>query len=70
LTSIGNPIAAGSSAPSTDESASTGTPASRIIALARIFEPIASIAAGDGPIHVRPASITAWANGADSARKP
>ena len=34
----------------------------RISALASIFEPIAAIAAGGGPIHVSPASMTAWAN--------
>ena len=39
---------------------SRGAPArrrARISALASIFEPIAAIAAGGGPIHVRPASI-------------
>ena len=70
LTSSGKPIAATSSTPSTLESGSTGTPAARISALASIFEPIAAIAAGGGPIHVSPASTTAWANAADSARKP
>ena len=54
----------------TEESSSTGTPASRISAFASTFEPIAAIASGDGPIHVRPASITCWAKAADSARKP
>ena len=70
LTSIGKPTAAMSSAPSTLESGSTGTPAARIIALASIFEPIAAMASGGGPIHVNPASITARAKSADSARKP
>ena len=59
-----------SSTPSTLESASTGTPAARISALAPTFEPIASMAEGEGPIHVSPASSTFWANAADSARKP
>ena len=47
-----------------------GTPASRIAARAAVFEPISSIAAGGGPIHVRPASSTVRANAAFSARKP
>ena len=47
-----------------------GTFASAIRTRELIFEPIASIALGGGPIHVRPASITAVANGALSARKP
>ena len=34
------------------------------------LSPSASIAAGGGPIQVSPASITAWANSAFSARKP
>ena len=38
----------------------------RISRLASIFEPIAAIAAGGGPIHARPASTTAWANAAFS----
>ena len=67
LTSAGSPI---SSSDSTVLSGSTGTPAARIIALAPIFEPIASIAAGGGPIHVRPASVTVRAKPAFSARKP
>ncbi len=70
LTSNGNPTAAMSSAPSTDESGSTGTPAARINALASIFEPIAAMADGGGPIQISPASMTAWANAADSARNP
>ena len=47
-----------------------GTPAARIAARAAVFEPISSIAAGGGPIHVRPASSTVRANAAFSARKP
>ena len=57
-------------ADSTLESGSTGTPAARINRFASIFEPIAVIAAGGGPIHVRPASITDWANAAFSLRNP
>ena len=37
---------------------------------ARVFSPISSIAAGGGPIHVSPASSTARAKPAFSARKP
>ena len=50
--------------------ASTGTPAASISCLASIFEPIASIASGDGPTQVSPASITARAKSAFSDRKP
>ena len=39
-------------------------------ARASVFEPIASIASGEGPTQTRPASITARANPAFSARKP
>ena len=35
-----------------------GTPAARIAVRAAVFEPISSIAAGGGPIQVRPASST------------
>ena len=38
--------------------------------LARVFEAIASIADGGGPIHRRPAPCTARANSAFSDRKP
>jgi hypothetical protein len=38
--------------------------------LASIFEPMAAMAAGGGPIQVRPASMTACANAAFSERKP
>ena len=48
----------------------TGTPAAAISRLASIFEPIAAIASGGGPIHVSPASITAAAKAAFSDRKP
>ena len=47
-----------------------GTPAACIAWRARVFEPISSIAAGGGPIHVSPASSTARANAAFSARNP
>ncbi len=38
--------------------------------LALALSPRASMAAGGGPIQVSPASITAWAKSAFSARKP
>ena len=41
-----------------------------MISLARIFEPIASIEAGVGPIHVNPASSTERAKSAFSDKKP
>ena len=47
-----------------------GTPASRIAVLARVFEPISSIASLGGPIQVRPEASTARAKAAFSARKP
>ena len=56
---------AGSVAPGT-----IGTPASAMISRARVFEPIASIASGGGPIQVMPASSQARAMSAFSARKP
>ena len=55
---------------STVLSGSTGTPAPRINRFASIFEPIAAIAAGGGPIQFSPASITDWANAAFSLRNP
>ena len=45
-------------------------PAAPISRFASIFEPIAAIAAGGGPIHVNPASPTAPAKVAFSDRKP
>ena len=48
----------------------TGTPAPCMSRRASIFEPIASIASGGGPIQVIPASPQARANAAFSARKP
>ena len=47
-----------------------GTPAAFIAVRASVFEPISSIAAGGGPIHVSPASSTLRANAAFSARNP
>ena len=58
-------LSAGSVAPGT-----IGTPAARIRSRAAIFEPIASIASGGGPIQVSPASSTARAKAAFSARNP
>ena len=48
----------------------TGTPAALILSLAEIFDPIASIASGGGPIQTIPAFSTARANSAFSERKP
>ena len=48
----------------------TGTPAASIRARARSLPPISSIASGDGPTQVSPASATARANSALSDRKP
>ena len=48
----------------------TGTPAARMRSRAAIFEPIASIASGGGPIQTSPASSTRRANSAFSARNP
>ena len=58
-------LSAGSVAPGT-----IGTPAARIRSRAAIFEPMASIASGGGPIQVSPASSTALAKSAFSARNP
>ena len=67
FTSAGTPISANDS---TVLSGSTGTPEVRIKRFASIFEPIAAIALGGGPIHVNPASTTDWANAAFSLRNP
>ncbi len=48
----------------------TGTPAAATVALAAILSPIASIAAGGGPMKVSPAPAQARANAAFSDRKP
>ncbi len=47
-----------------------GTPAARIAARAAVLFPISSIASGGGPIQTSPASSTARAKAAFSARKP
>ncbi len=47
-----------------------GTPASAMRRRASIFAPMASMASGGGPIHVRPASSQARAKAAFSARNP
>ena len=47
-----------------------GTPAASMISRARIFEPIASIASGGGPIQAMPSAAQRRANDAFSARKP
>ena len=47
-----------------------GTPAASISARARTLEPMASMASGGGPIQTMPASASARANPAFSARKP
>ena len=47
-----------------------GTPAACIAVRARVFSPMSSIASGGGPIHTSPASSTARAKDAFSARKP
>ncbi len=48
----------------------TGTPAASIRRRLSVFEPIASIASGDGPTKVSPSAMQARANAAFSARKP
>jgi hypothetical protein len=47
-----------------------GTPAACMSSRARVFEPIASIAAAGGPMKTIPRSSRARANAAFSARKP
>ena len=47
-----------------------GTPAPLMSSRARVFEPIASIASGGGPMKTIPASSQARAKAAFSARKP
>lgn len=76
FSSTGMPIsraAAASSAslrPLPEEPGTTGTPASRTVSFARILSPIRSMASADGPMKTSPASVTARANAAFSARKP
>ena len=66
LTSTGKAVTSAGSV----QVGSIGTPASASSALAAILSPIAAIAFADGPTQVRPASVTAAANSAFSARKP
>ena len=47
-----------------------GTPAAAISSRARVLEPIASMASGEGPMKTMPASRHARAKAAFSARKP
>ena len=47
-----------------------GTPTRSIACLARVFEPIASMAAAVGPMNLIPVSAQARANFAFSERKP
>jgi len=73
---IGNPaVAANASISSNDFTASvrpgtTGTPAACIRCRASVFEPIASIDSGAGPMNVMPASRQERAKVAFSARNP
>ncbi len=48
----------------------TGTPALSISSFALVFDPIASMASGGGPMKVMPASAQALAKSAFSDRKP
>ena len=57
--------ATGSAVPGT-----SGAPTRWAMCRACTLSPSASIAAGGGPIQISPASITAWAKAAFSARKP
>ena len=52
------------------EPGTIGTPASCMISRARVFDPIASIAVAGGPMKTIPASSSAVAKAAFSARKP
>lgn len=56
--------------PLPDDPGTTGTPAARTVALARILSPIRAIADAGGPMKTRPASAHACANSAFSARNP
>ncbi len=76
LIAIGYPISSAAAITSSTLAAGSvvpgmiGTPASRIRSRAAVFEPIASIASGGGPIHTSPASPTCRAKEAFSARNP
>ena len=50
--------------------ATSGAPAAEAIRRAETLSPSALIAAGDGPIQIKPASITACAKSAFSERNP
>ena len=50
--------------------ATKGAPALDAIFRAETLSPSARIAAGGGPIHINPASMTAWAKLAFSDKKP
>ena len=50
--------------------ATSGALAFAAMCRALTLSPRLSMAAGEGPIQVRPASMTAWAKEAFSARKP
>ncbi len=75
LTSRGQPSAStssspGSSSPSTVTEGSVGTPAARISSFDPTLDPMASMAAGGGPIQWNPAPTTTRAKSPDSDRKP
>ena len=76
LMSTGKPIPATAAArsasdrPGAPTPGTTGTPAAATVALAAILSPIASMAAGGGPMKTSPASAHARANTAFSDRKP
>jgi hypothetical protein len=70
LITIGIPMPARCSGERSCEPGTTGTPAAFIRSREGTFSPIASIAAGGGPIQTSPASRTARANAAFSERNP
>jgi hypothetical protein len=65
-----NRIASPASATGPGVPGTSGAPTRAAMALAAILSPSARMARGGGPIQVRPASRTAWAKAASSARKP
>ena len=54
----------------TEVSAVVGTPAAAAVSLAASLSPSSAIVSGAGPTQTRPASVTAEAKAALSARKP
>jgi hypothetical protein len=62
--------AAAASAGRSSTAGTTGTPAALTSARARVLSPMAAMVSGVGPMNVRPASPTALAKAAFSARKP